>query len=95
MGAIFLTCCRSVIVLCTLSIRGNGQCWNYRQTVGNAFTHEFAPRYFTFVRTRHGLLAEEGVRLPGVRRAAIADAAAREDVEIPAALMADLKRFAV
>ena len=40
------------------------------------------------------MLAEEGVRLPGVRRAAIADVAAREGVEIPAALLADLERLA-
>ena len=40
------------------------------------------------------MLSEEGVRLPGYRRAAIADGAAREGVEIPAALMADLERLA-
>ena len=40
------------------------------------------------------MLAEEGVRLPGARRAALADAAARDGVEIPAALLADLKRLA-
>ena len=40
------------------------------------------------------MLAEEGVRLPGARRAAIADVSAREGVDIPAALMADLERLA-
>ena len=40
------------------------------------------------------MLSEEGVRLPGYRRAAIADGVAREGVEIPAALMADLERLA-
>jgi (2R)-3-sulfolactate dehydrogenase (NADP+) len=40
------------------------------------------------------MLAEEGVRLPGVRRAAIAAVADREGVEIPAALLADLERLA-
>ena len=40
------------------------------------------------------MLSEEGVRLPGYRRAAIADNTAREGVEIPAALMADLERLA-
>ena len=40
------------------------------------------------------MLGEEGVRLPGYRRAAIADSTAREGVEIPAALMADLERLA-
>ena len=40
------------------------------------------------------MLAEEGVRLPGVRRAAIADVSASEGVDIPASLMADLERLA-
>ena len=40
------------------------------------------------------MLAEEGVRLPGYRRSAIANASARDGVEIPAALMADLERLA-
>ena len=40
------------------------------------------------------MLAEEGVRLPGVRRAAIAEIAVREGVDIPAALLADLERLA-
>ena len=40
------------------------------------------------------MLAEEGVRLPGYRRAAIAEGTARDGVEIPAALMADLQRLA-
>ena len=40
------------------------------------------------------MLAEEGVRLPGYRRAAIAVGAQREGVEIPAALIADLERLA-
>ena len=40
------------------------------------------------------MLSEEGVRLPGYRRAAIADNTAREGVEIPAALLADLERLA-
>ncbi len=40
------------------------------------------------------MLAEEGVRLPGYRRAAIAVGAKREGVEIPAALIADLERLA-
>ena len=40
------------------------------------------------------MLAEEGVRLPGVRRAAIAEGATRDGVEIPIALMMDLERLA-
>ena len=40
------------------------------------------------------MLAEEGVRLPGYRRAGIADAIARDGVEVPAALWADLQRLA-
>jgi (2R)-3-sulfolactate dehydrogenase (NADP+) len=40
------------------------------------------------------MLAEEGVRLPGYRRAAIAYDVQREGVEIPAALLADLERLA-
>ena len=40
------------------------------------------------------MLAEEGVRLPGARRAAIADVSAHEGVDIPAALLADLERLA-
>ena len=40
------------------------------------------------------MLAEEGVRLPGYRRAAIADGCQRDGVEIPAALIADLERLA-
>ena len=40
------------------------------------------------------MLAEDGVRLPGARRAAIADVSGREGVDIPAALMADLERLA-
>ncbi len=40
------------------------------------------------------MLAEEGVRLPGVHRAAIADVSAHQGVDIPAALMADLERLA-
>ena len=40
------------------------------------------------------MLAEDGVRLPGYRRAAIAEIAVREGVEIPAALLADLERLA-
>jgi (2R)-3-sulfolactate dehydrogenase (NADP+) len=40
------------------------------------------------------MLAEDGVRLPGYRRSAIADAAQRDGVEIPDALIADLQRFA-
>ena len=40
------------------------------------------------------MLAEEGVRLPGVRRAAIAEIAVREGIDIPAALLADLERLA-
>ena len=40
------------------------------------------------------MLAEEGVRLPGVRRAEIAAGAMHNGVEIPAVLMADLQRLA-
>ncbi len=40
------------------------------------------------------MLAEEGVRLPGYRRATIAEGSEREGVEIPAALIADLERLA-
>lgn len=40
------------------------------------------------------MLAEEGVRLPGYRRAAIAEGAMANGVEIPDALMADLRRLA-
>ncbi|MBL0123099.1 MAG: Ldh family oxidoreductase [Betaproteobacteria bacterium] len=40
------------------------------------------------------MLAEEGVRLPGYRRAAIAHDVQRDGVEIPAALLADLERLA-
>ena len=40
------------------------------------------------------MLAEEGVRLPGHRRANIADVAMRDGVEIPPALIADLQRLA-
>ena len=40
------------------------------------------------------MLSEEGVRLPGHRRSAIADGTRRDGVEIPAALMADLERLA-
>jgi (2R)-3-sulfolactate dehydrogenase (NADP+) len=40
------------------------------------------------------MLAEDGVRLPGYRRSAIAEAAQRDGVEIPDALMADLQRLA-
>ncbi len=40
------------------------------------------------------MLAEEGVRLPGYRRAAVADDLQHSGVEIPDALMADLRRLA-
>jgi len=40
------------------------------------------------------MLVEEGVRLPGYRRSALAEGAVREGVEIPAALLADLERLA-
>jgi (2R)-3-sulfolactate dehydrogenase (NADP+) len=51
--------------------------------------------FFARIETLVGaMLAEEGVRLPGVRRAAIAEIAVREGVEIPAALLADLERLA-
>lgn len=40
------------------------------------------------------MLAEEGVRLPGDRRAGIAEMSARDGVEIPAVLLADLQRLA-
>lgn len=51
--------------------------------------------FFSRVETLVGaMLAEEGVRLPGYRRAAIADCAAGEGVEIPVALLADLERLA-
>lgn len=40
------------------------------------------------------MLAEDGVRLPGSRRAAIAGDALREGIDIPAALLADLERLA-
>ncbi len=40
------------------------------------------------------MLAEEGVRLPGYRRSGLAEGAARDGVEIPAALLADLERLA-
>lgn len=40
------------------------------------------------------MLAEEGVRLPGYRRAALAGDAASAGVEIPATLLADLERLA-
>ncbi len=39
------------------------------------------------------MLADEGVRLPGYRRAAIAEQAQRTGIEIPAALLADLERL--
>ncbi len=41
------------------------------------------------------MLAEDGVRLPGYRRAGIAENIAREGIEIPSALLADLERLAV
>lgn len=40
------------------------------------------------------MLADDDVRLPGYRRSAIAEECAREGVEIPVALMADLERLA-
>ena len=40
------------------------------------------------------MLAEEGVRLPGNRRAGIAEMSTRDGVEIPATLLADLQRLA-
>lgn len=40
------------------------------------------------------MLADEGVRLPGARRASLTDRAARDGIEIPDALMADLTRLA-
>ena len=40
------------------------------------------------------MLAEEGVRLPGDRRAGIAEMSTRDGVEIPAVLLADLQRLA-
>ncbi|MBP8120101.1 MAG: Ldh family oxidoreductase [Burkholderiales bacterium] len=40
------------------------------------------------------MLAEQGVRLPGSRRTAIAGDALREGIDIPAALLADLERLA-
>ena len=40
------------------------------------------------------MLADEGVRLPGYRRAAIAAKSEIAGVEMPAALMADLERLA-
>ena len=40
------------------------------------------------------MLAEEGVRLPGDRRAGIAEMSTRDGVEIPATLLADLQRLA-
>lgn len=40
------------------------------------------------------MLAEEGVRLPGYRRAALAADAADGGMEVPAALLADLERLA-
>ncbi|MEI6737982.1 MAG: Ldh family oxidoreductase, partial [Pseudomonadota bacterium] len=40
------------------------------------------------------MLADDGVRLPGYRRAAIADDVNHAGVEIPDALMADLRRLA-
>ena len=40
------------------------------------------------------MLAEEGVRLPGYRRAAIAEDAQRTGVEIPASLLTELQRLA-
>jgi (2R)-3-sulfolactate dehydrogenase (NADP+) len=42
----------------------------------------------------NAMLAEDNVRLPGSRRAALADDAQRAGVEIPDALMADLLRLA-
>ena len=40
------------------------------------------------------MLADSGVRLPGVRRLALAEASRRQGIEIPAALLADLERLA-
>jgi (2R)-3-sulfolactate dehydrogenase (NADP+) len=40
------------------------------------------------------MLADEGVRLPGVRREALAQAAQRDGIEIPAALAESLERLA-
>lgn len=40
------------------------------------------------------MLAEEGVRLPGDRRAGISEMSTRDGVEIPATLLADLQRLA-
>ena len=40
------------------------------------------------------MLADPGVRLPGVRRLALAEASRRQGIEIPAALLADLERLA-
>jgi len=37
---------------------------------------------------------EQGVRLPGERRRALAEGAAARGIEIPAALLADLERLA-
>ena len=72
-----------------------------RPRIGQAFLvidpEALAGREIFFARVETliaAMLAEEGVRLPGVRRAAIADGAARDGVEIPAALLADLKRLA-
>jgi len=40
------------------------------------------------------MLADDGVRLPGVRRLALAEASRNQGIEIPAALLADLERLA-
>jgi len=39
------------------------------------------------------MLADEGVRLPGYRRLALAEASRSQGIEIPAALLADLERL--
>jgi (2R)-3-sulfolactate dehydrogenase (NADP+) len=72
-----------------------------RPRIGQAFLvidpDALAGRELFFARIEtlvSAMLAEDGVRLPGYRRSAIAEAAQRDGVEIPDALMADLRRLA-
>jgi len=72
-----------------------------RPRIGQAFLvvdpDALAGRELFFARIESlvaAMLAEDGVRLPGYRRAAIAEIAVRQGVEIPAALLADLERLA-
>lgn len=72
-----------------------------RPRIGQAFLvigpDALAGREMFFARMESlvaAMLAEEGVRLPGYRRVALAENAASAGLEIPAALLADLERLA-